>query len=285
MAEQSPEAVEIVETSDATFEVDVIARSELGLVLVDFWAEWCAPCRMLGPILEKLAGEYRGSLTLVKANTEAAPEAAGRFGVTGIPAVFAVLDGQTIDSFQGALPEESIRSWLDSLLSKAETVNAIRLAETSPAAAEEKLRAILSRSPHDAQVAIALAKVLVNLEREDESRQMIAELERRGFLEPEAEQLKAQLDLAQKSDVDLDAVRAAAEAAPTDFGKQFALAEALAGHQQYQAAFEICLELVAKDRQRTGEQARALMVEVFRVLPEDSELTSEYRRKLSMALY
>ena len=239
---------------------------------------------MLAPLLEKLTDEYGGRFTLVKANTDETPQA-GQFGVQGIPAVFAVLDGEVIDSFQGVLPEESIREWLDNLFKLSELSDARRLIASDPAAAESKLRGILADAPHDSAASIALADLLLQQHQREEATAIIEQLEQRGFLEPEGEKIKAALDLQQKSEIDIDAVRTAASAAPDDLELQLELAQALAGQQEYEAAFEICLSLVGRDRKHTGEKARELMVEVFRVLPDDSELTSNYRRKLSMALY
>ena len=113
----------------------------------------------------------------------------------------------------------------------------------------------------------------------------MAELEQRGFLEPEAEKIKAALELGQKTGHDLEERRQAAHANPDDLSLQLALAESLVGAQRFEEALETCLALVQHDRQGTGELARQLMIDIFRVLPEDSELTSTYRRKLSMALF
>lgn len=281
MTEETPW---IVNTTDETFEADVYARSQLGLVVVDFWAEWCAPCRMLAPLLEQLAQEYEGRFTLVKANTDHTQQAASQFSVSGIPAVFAVLDGERLDHFQGVLPEDALRRWLDQCLRQAELAEIKGLLEEAPEAAEEKLRAVLEQTPDDG-ARLLLAESLMRQDRDAESLEVLAHLEKRGFLEPEAEKMKATLDLKQKSSLDVATARAEAEAQPGDFSLQLTLAEALAGQRQYEQAFEICLVLVAQDRQQTGEKARQLMIEVFRTLPEDSEITREYRRKLSMALY
>lgn len=274
-----------IDTRDASFEADVFERSRLGLVVIDFWADWCAPCRTLGPVLEKLVQEYQGQWTLVKADTESSGEAASRFGVSGIPAVYAVLNGEVIDAFQGALPESAIRQWLDPLLAKARVVEACSLIGEHPARAENLLREVLADSPNEYAAAIALAQLLLDSDREPECRDLLEGLAARGFLEPEAERIRAALELRSNSGADVDAARLAAQAAPADFAAQLRLAEALAGSQQYEAAFEICLKLVAEDRRQTGERAKELMVDVFRVLPDDSELTSDYRRKLSMLLY
>lgn len=275
----------VIDTTDATFAADVLERSRSGLVVVDFWASWCAPCRALGPILEKLADEYGGQFHLVKADTEQNQEAAGGFGVSGIPAVFAVLDGDVIDSFSGALPETAVRSWLDKLLSGTRIFSAQKLLETDRAQGEAALRAILAETPNEATVALSLAEVLLEDGNIEECRELIDRLESRGFLEPAGERIKAALAVQQLGTVDLDAARSAAEAGPKDFALQLKFAEALAGHHQWSEACEVCLQLVMFDRKKTGEQARQLMIDMFRSLPEDSTITSEYRRKLSMALY
>ena len=106
----------IIDVTDENFEVEVLERSQTATVVVDFWAEWCGPCRMLGPILEKLAVEFDGNFILAKADTEKASKAAGQFGVQSIPAVYGLRDGQVVDGFMGALPEEQIRQWLQKLM-------------------------------------------------------------------------------------------------------------------------------------------------------------------------
>lgn len=285
MTKTANERFWIIETTDSTFENDVLVRSQLGLVVVDFWAQWCAPCRMLGPILEKLADEFGGRFTLVKANTDQAQVAASQFGVSGIPALFAVSDGQIVDQLQGLVPEESLRDWLEQLIRSVSLLEVERLADSMPEKAEEKLQGILAQAPNDPAALNMQAELLLRRGELEQCRTIIESLEQRGFLEPKAEKVKAALDLRSKSGADVESLRAAATASPKDFEKQFALAEALAGQQQYADAFEICLTLIAVDRKRSGEKARQLMVDVFRALPDDSELTREYRRKLSMALY
>jgi putative thioredoxin len=275
----------IVETTQDTFERDVFERSKQVPVVVDFWAAWCQPCRALAPILEDLANEYAGKFVLVKAETDQVPQAAAEFGVQSIPAVYGVCDGQVVDFFQGALPPQQCRAWINGLLLAGLAAEARRLEASDPQAAELKYRQLIERAPHDSAALIALAHLLLQQNRADECRALIEQLEQRGFLEPEAEKVKAELQLQQMKGGDINQLRSEAQANPNDLRLQFQLAEALAGGEHYEEALQICLDLVQKDRKGIGEEARQVMVDIFRVLPGDSDLISTYRRKLSMAMY
>ena len=280
----------VIAVTDESFEAQVLQRSYEQLVLVDFWAEWCGPCRMLGPVLEKLAADYDGQFLLAKANTDQTAQAAGQFGVQSIPAVFAVRDGQLVDAFVGALPEPQLRPWIDRLLPTAAeklVAEAEKLTVVDPATAEKKYREAMAADANLASARIGLIQLFVDQNRHDEAAQPLAELEARGFLEPEAERLKAILALREHAATagDIEQCRAAAAQHPSDLSRQLKLAEALAGVQQYEEALQVALVLVQTDRQNLGEPARQLMVDIFRQLPDDSPLTSQYRRKLSAALY
>ncbi|MBP90432.1 MAG: co-chaperone YbbN [Planctomycetaceae bacterium] len=283
--EQKQDSPWIINTTAETFDQDVFEKSHETLVIVDFWATWCAPCRQLTPVLEDLANELDGKFILVKANTEEVPEAAEKFQVTGIPAVYAVIDGEVVDAFQGALPEEQIRGWLDSLSAVSMLAEAQRLEELSPEGAEAKYRTLAEQSINDPVPRIGLARTLLAQDRFDECQEVIDELEKRGFLEPEAEKVKAALELRGMKGEDLNAIRAEVASNPENLELQLKLAEALAGAQEYEEALQTCLAIVEKDRKGVGDTARQVMIDIFRVLPDDSELTTTYRRKLSLALY
>jgi putative thioredoxin len=280
----------IIETTESTFERDVIERSMDVPVVVDFWAAWCQPCQQLGPILEKLANEAAGAFVLVKADTERVPNIAAGFGVRSIPAVFAIKDGRVVDSFLGLLPESAIRAWIGRLLptpAEEKIAEARRLAESDPHAAEALYREAIALVPNEPAAKLGLARLLLSQGRIAEARELIAALEARGFLEPEAEKLKAELALRAGADNagNLDALRAEAAAHPDDFGLQFRLTEALAAAGQYAEALDRALAIVEGGPKDLRESARKLMVSIFQLLPDDSELASEYRRKLSAALY
>ena len=140
----------VIEVTAQNFQQDVIERSHSVPVVIDFWATWCGPCRMLGPVLEKLAQEYDGKFVLAKIDTDTESELARQFGVRSIPAVFGVRDGKAVDGFVGVQPESVIRAWIDRLLpTPAETLaaEASSLEQSDPQAAEEKYSAAVAIDP------------------------------------------------------------------------------------------------------------------------------------------
>lgn len=290
MSEPSTKSPWILDADEATFQQQAVERSREMLVVVDFWAAWCQPCRLLGPVLEKLAADGNGKFLLVKADVDQMPNIAAGFNVQSIPAVYAMRDGQLLDFFVGVRSEEQLRAWIDRLLpSAAETLvaEAKALASADPTTAEAKFREAMALDVNLATARIGLGELLLDLGRADEARGIVDELERRGFLEPEAERLKARLHLGapQSGGADIAALKAAVAAAPGDLAAKIKLAEALAAQSQYEEALEIALTVVQAGKKEFVEPARQLMVDVFRLLPDDSELATTYRRRLSTALY
>jgi len=280
----------VVDVTDATFDAEVLERSQQVPVVIDFWASWCGPCRQLGPLLEKLAAEGAGKFVLAKINVDDSPVIAGEMRVSSIPAVFAVRDGRLMNQFVGLMPEEQLRQWLKTLEPTAAEqllVEAVKLAEDDPAAAAAKLRLALDAEPESRPVRLALARVLAAQDLLDEAEEQIKHLEGHGYLEPEGEQVKALCRLRQAARLagELSAARAAAAAAPRDVTLQMKLAYALAASQEYRAALDQALAAFQTDRKGHGEAARELMVDIFHVLGSEDPLTTEYRRKLSAALY
>jgi len=110
------QSVHVIEATAERFEADVFERSKETLVVLDFWAAWCQPCRLLAPLLEKLADEYAGKFFLVKADTDQVPQQAIAFNVAEIPAVYALRNGEVIDSFSGLLTESQLRQWLTAIV-------------------------------------------------------------------------------------------------------------------------------------------------------------------------
>ncbi len=280
----------VIDTTTATFEADVIKKSFEIPVVVDFWAPWCAPCKQLGPVLEKLAEEYAGRFLLVKVDIQAQEQIAQGFGIQSIPLVVAFRDGQLVNEFVGILPESQLREWLQTFLpSPAQTLmmEGMKLEETDPAGAEVKFREALNLEPSADALKIALARVIMAQNRDEEATRMIALLEERGYLEPEAQGLKDELEVRASATESggVEEARRAVAANPNDATLQIGLADALAVAGKHTEALEICLSLIARDKAGIGPVAKETMVKILGMLGAASVLAGEYRRKLATAWY
>lgn len=157
------------DVTDATFSTAVIERSKSVPVVVDLWAEWCGPCKTLGPILEKVIGETGGAVELAKVDVDANPEISQAFQVQSIPAVFALRDGQIVDTFVGALPEAAVREFVGRLAPGATVVD-----QLVDAGDEASLRGALERDPNNVEAAVALGDFLRQEDRLDEAEAILS---------------------------------------------------------------------------------------------------------------
>jgi putative thioredoxin len=244
----------------------------------------------LGPLLERFAEEYAGKFVLVKADTEKLPQYAAAFNVQGIPAVFALRDGQVVDAFTGLLTEAQLREWIARIVpSEAQTLvkEAVALEPIDAAAAEAKYRQAAELDPRLTEAQIGLARALHAGGKAAEAAQIIEQLEARGFLEPEVQRLKAELQLGSGAigGEALASLQAAVASAPNDAALKLKLAEALLAGGQYEAGLSLCVEIVAAERDPLRDQARQRMLDAFKVLGEASELTGDFRRQLARVLY
>jgi putative thioredoxin len=239
----------VVEATDQNFLETVIEESKTRPVVVDLWASWCGPCRTLGPILEKVAGERGGSFLLAKLDVDANPYTAGQFGVQSIPTVVAFRDGQPIDGFVGAIPEPMVNEFVDKLEGHLED-------------AEEKYREALEVDPTNGDARVGLARIYAETEREDLARETLAP----ALPDPEAERILAMLEVRDWANL-------------TEPGT-LASAKRLAAQGMWREGLDAMLGALPDD-----PDARQAMLEVFTVLGEDDELVAEYRRKLAAALF
>lgn len=155
----------MADVTDATFTTDVVERSRTVPVVVDLWAEWCGPCRTLGPILEKVVADTGGQVELAKVDIDANPSVAAMFQVQSIPAVYAMKDGKVVDGFLGAQPEWQVAEFVQRLYPSAEDREVDRLVAAGD---EASLRAALELEPSEETVIVALAELLVSDGRADE---------------------------------------------------------------------------------------------------------------------
>ncbi len=274
------------DVDDLTFEQEVIQRSHQVPVVVDFWAAWCGPCRMLGPVLERLAEEANGDFELVKVNIDENPLVARQYGIQSIPAVKAFRDGRLVDEFVGALPEPQVRAWLNRIVpSAADRLMAEgRAAEEQgdTAAAERTYRAALTKQPGHPGATVGLARILAGRGATAEAEELLAPLAGN----PEADALRARLRFrAAARSADIPALQARVEANPRDVAAHYELGLALAGDEAYTAAFDHLLEAVRLDRKYANDGARKAMIDLFNLLGDDDPRTREYRQRLSILLF
>jgi putative thioredoxin len=280
----------IIDITEENFEKEVIQQSEQTPIVIDFWAPWCGPCQQLAPMLEKLVEEFQGKIRLAKINIDEQQGLASDFRVESIPTVVAFLNGQPVDNFQGILPEESLREWINQLIPSPLQIllqDAQAAEETDPALAETKYREASELDPQNDAIQLRLATVLIKQSQFEECTKIISKLEERGFLEPEAEQIKSQLELQAASDEagGLEPARAALAADPENAELKIALADALAVSNKHEEALEICLSIIEQDKSGAGVEAKATMVKIFDLLGPESTVASAYRRKLATLLY
>ena len=279
----------VINTTDADFLQDAVERSKEVPVVLDFWATWCQPCRMLGPVLEKLAEEYQGQFILVKADGDHCPSATAEFNVQAYPTVFGLRNGEPVDYFEGLLPEQQLREWIDRLLPSqadklAAEAEALRSGDIE--AAIGKLQQAIELSPQDIALQTKLAEFYMDARKFAEAEALLQRLHEIGY-ESDVDQLLMAVRVKKEGGQSggVEACRAVATEKPDDLNLRLDLAEALAADGQYEEALDLALSAVVADKANFGERSRTVMLGIFALLPDDSPLISDYRRKLSAALY
>lgn len=267
-----------MDASAATFEREVIEASAAALVLVDFWAPWCAPCRALGPLLEKLEREYGGRFRLVKVNLDENQELAAAFGVRSIPDVMAFRDGRPVSRFLGAQPESQVRAFIDALLPSASELERRKGGEAA-------LRRALELDPRNDAARLDLAERLVEDKRSDEAERLLDEVQDNVALNARRDALRAAAGFARGGHESENALRAKLAADPDDLEARYALAQRHAAARRWRAAMDELLALVQRNKDWREGEARRQLVNLFTLAAEEPELVSEYRRKLATALY
>jgi putative thioredoxin len=280
------------DTSAADFDEKVIAASRHAPVLVDFWAEWCQPCKILKPILEKLAAEYGGRFILAKVNSDENQEIAARYGVRGIPTVKAFVDGQMVNEFTGALPEGQVRDFIDALIpSPAEPLRQQALAARARGeldAARKMLAEVLKLDPRSEVAYLDFVDVSLDAGALDEAREVLDAVAGKARDAARVAALQARLQLvASAGNADIAALEAAVAANPADLDARLQLANALAVATDYRGALENLLEIVKRDKQWNEEAGRKTMLTLFGMLgaqPQHDDLVREFRIALARTL-
>ena len=281
-----------IDVGALNFDEVVVRGSRERPVLVDFWAPWCGPCRMLAPILDKLAVEMEGRFTLAKLNTDDEQELAARYGIRGIPNVKAFVDGRVADEFTGVLPEAGVRAFLDRVMpspaARAIAEAKARLAAKDAVGALEKLDEVHALDPAGEDALLTRAEALVALGRGADAGHVLDALEApaRVRTKPVRDErrlatLRARAKLAAAGGADLAALARRAAATPPDHVARRDYAAALAANGDHERALDLLLSIVDADRGADGDAAKKAMLTIFEALGSDSDLARRYRRSLA----
>ena len=281
-----------IDVGASNFDEIVIRGSRDRPVLVDFWAPWCGPCRMLAPILDKLAAEMGGRFTLAKLNTDDEQELAARYGIRGIPNVKAFVDGRVADEFTGVQPEAGVRAFLERVMpspaARAIAEAKARLAAKDAVGALAKLDEAHALDPDGEDALLTRAEALIALGRGPDAGHVLDALEApaRVRAKPVRDErrlatLRARSRLAEGGAADLGALARRAAATPPDHAARREYAGALAANGEHERALGLLLSVVDADRGGEADAAKKAMLTIFEALGSDSDLARRYRRSLA----
>jgi putative thioredoxin len=279
----------IFDVDQENFETDVLQASLKTPVLVDFWATWCAPCKTLGPMLEKLATEYNGAFRLGKVDVDKNQELAGVFGIRSIPTVMLVKDGQIADGFAGALPEGQLREFLSRHVQPLEGDLADETEDAAPESPEQAINRLQQAIAADANrpelkldLAVALAQAGHASAAEAELNALPANL----ATDTRAVRLRSQLDLARtlEGTPALDVLQQRVQTNPQDWEAHDLLGVRLVLGDDPSAGMEHWLLMLEKARDWNDGQAKKRLLAAFNTL-DDAELVGRYRRRMASLLF
>ena len=288
----------IVDSDTASFSNDVLEASKTGPVLVDFWADWCAPCKQLTPILEELVKSYKGLIKLVKIDTEKNQELSQQLQIQSLPTVYAFYEGQPIDGFSGAMPENEVKKFINKVI-EASGGNKIEELQKAIADAEKlfndedfesALNAfsnLLSAEANNAKIIAGYGKCLLKLERNEEVKELLEGLEEDMLNDKNIISLIA-LSKLEKNNKTAGAPEEYIEEVninPNNHELRFKLAEAYLASNLRQEGIEQLLIIVKKDRKWEDDKARKKIIELLDAFGEDDPITSETRLKLSSIIF
>ena len=274
-----------------TFEQAVLQRSHDVPVLVDFWADWCNPCRILMPLLAKLADDYKGAFHLAKVDTEDQRELAAAMGIRSLPTVRLFINGQVIDEFAGALPENEIRSFIDKYLPQQvdqDLADACALISSGDLEQGSKnLEQLHSENPNHLPTTLTLARYYIEQQQYDQADTLLKGLGIADANREEVIQTKTQLKFSRilRDAPTLDALKKQTAEQPDNIEAWYQLGIRLSQQQDYEAALESDLTVMRLDRRYQDDVGRKSILDVFALLNESGPLVNRYRAKMASILH
>jgi putative thioredoxin len=285
----------VKETTTAEFMTDVVDASKQVPVLVDFWAEWCGPCKQLAPAIEKVVRAAKGRVKLVKMNIDHHPEVAGQMGIRSIPAVIAFKGGQPVDGFMGAVPESQIQTFIDKVCGPAAPSDAEALVAEAQAAldagdvqtAVDFFAQAHQMEPENLDALLGLADVHVAIRDLDTAKKLLATVPAAAAKDPRVAAVQARIALAEKTAALGDPVALEARIAhdPDDHQARYELALILAATGHEQAAVDSLIEIIRRERAWNDEAARKQLLTFFEAWGPKDPATLYGRRRLSSVLF
>lgn len=279
----------VIDVTTDSFETEVLQKSLQTPVLVDFWATWCGPCKSLGPVLEKLAGEYGGAFVLAKVDVDKEQQIAAAFQIRSVPSVFLLVNGQPVDAFQGALPEGQLRQFLQQHGIEplaAPPAEPAELAPLDPHAEVVRLRHAVQDAPDQDELKLDLALALLRTGAATEAEQLLDALPANLATDDRSIRARARLGFAAllKDAPPVPVLEQAIAANQGDLKARHLLAVHQLVGGDAAAGLEQLIEMLRRDRGYQDGLPKKALIDAFRIV-EDEDLVGQYRRKMASLLF